>query len=96
MSLQKLKNAETDKLFEGILKLESVEECYEFFDDVCTISEISAMAQRFTVAIMLSEGKTYNYITEATGASAATISRVHRCLNYGSDGYKNVIKKLLD
>ena len=90
----KLKNPDNDKLFEAILKLESVEECYRFFDDLCTVAEIMAMGQRFGIALMLAEGKTYNCITEKTGASAATISRVHKCLNYGADGYKSVIAKL--
>ena len=94
--IDKLKNADNDKLFEAILKLDSVEECYKFFDDLCTVTEIMAMGQRFSIALMLAEGKTYNYITEATGASAATISRVHKCLNYGSDGYKSVIAKLTE
>lgn len=92
----KIKDRQTDKLFEGILQLKTVDECYAFFEDVCTISEIKAMAQRFQVAIMLYENCKYTEITEKTGASPATISRVSRCLNYGADGYMTVLKRLLD
>ncbi|HBN84617.1 MAG TPA: hypothetical protein DDZ89_12305 [Clostridiales bacterium] len=91
----KIKDRETDKLFEGILQLKTIDECYAFFEDVCTISEIKAMAQRFQVAIMLHENCKYAEITEKTGASPATISRVSRSLNYGADGYMTVLKRLL-
>lgn len=84
----------TDKLFEAILMLESSEECYNFFEDICTITEIKSMAQRLEVAKMLKEGKTYTDISERTGASTATISRVNRCLIYGADGYKTILEKL--
>lgn len=89
----KMKSAETDSLYESILKLENLEECYRFFDDLCTISEIHSFAQRFAVARLLSQGETFNVIAEQTGASTATISRVNRCLQYGSDGYKTVLNK---
>lgn len=83
----KIKNSNTDTLFQAILTLRTVEECYSFFDDLCTVPEIKAMAQRYVVAKMLSEGEIYNEIVRETGASTATISRVNRSLNYGSDGY---------
>ena len=82
-----------DSLFEGILQLNSVEECYAFFEDLCTINELMSMSQRFTVAKMLYEKRTYTDIAEATGASTATISRVARALNYGDDGYKAVLER---
>lgn len=84
----------TDKLFEAILLLENIEECYNFFEDICTISEIKALAQRLEVAKMLREKKTYSEITEKTGASTATISRINRALNYGADGYKTILDRL--
>lgn len=79
----KIRDELTDKLFEAILLLDNIEECYDFFEDICTISEIKAMAQRLEVARMLREGKTYTEISERTGASTATISRINRALNYG-------------
>ncbi len=91
---RKIRNEMTDRLFTYILSLENVEECYQLFEDLCTINEINAMAQRMEVAIMLSEGRTYVDIAEKTGASTATISRVNRCLNYGADGYKMVIDRM--
>ena len=91
---RKIRNEMTDRLFTYILSLENVEECYQLFEDLCTINEINAMAQRMEVAIMLSEGCTYVDIAEKTGASTATISRVNRCLNYGADGYKMVIDRM--
>jgi len=89
----KTKSPSTDSLYENILKLKTVEECYRFFDDLCTISEIHSFAQRFEVAQLLNEGETFNVIAERTGASTATISRVNRCLQYGSDGYKTVLNR---
>ena len=86
----KLKDELTDQLFKAILSLKTEEECYQFFEDVCTVSEIKAMAQRLEVARMLDEGCIYDEIVEKTGASTATISRVKRCLVYGADGYRNV------
>lgn len=90
----KIKSSEMDLFFEAILKLEDIEECYNFFEDVATINEVKALAQRMHVAKLLSEKKTYSEITEITGASTATISRVNKCVNYGSDGYTTVLKKL--
>ena len=95
MSYQsKMKSKQTDQLFEAILKLETKEECYRFFDDLCTIKEIQSMTQRFEVADLLSEEMTYNEIEEKTGASTATICRINKCLNYGADGYKLILGKL--
>ncbi len=91
---RKLKDEEMDVLFRGILKLETVDECYDFFEDLCTISELHAMAQRFQVARMLDEGKIYSDIVRDTGASTATISRVNKCLVYGSDGYRKLLDRL--
>lgn len=90
----KIRDKWTDELFNAILLLKSTEECYNFFEDICTVSEIKAMAQRLEVAKMLKEGYTYMDISEKTGASTATISRVNRCLNYGSDGYRTVLERL--
>lgn len=91
---EKLRDELTDKLFEAILLLKNIEECYSFFEDICTIAEIKSLAQRLEVAKMLDEKKTYTEIGEKTGASTATISRVNRCLNYGADGYKLVLDRL--
>ena len=83
-----------DNLFDAILKLKTRDECYKFFEDVCTINEILSFAQRMEVARMLMAGKTYLEISEETGASTATISRVNRSLTYGADGYKIVFERL--
>lgn len=90
----KIKDEATDKLFEAILTLQSVDECYAFFEDICTVNEIKALAQRLEVAKMLEEKKTYQEIQQVTHASTATISRVNRCLSYGSDGYKLVLERV--
>ena len=84
---------EKDYLYKAIVAVSSVDECRDFFDDVCTIKEITSIAQRLTVARLLKEGKTFNEIVEETGASSATISRVNKCLVYGN-GYKHVLEKL--
>ena len=89
----KLKDAHMDELFEGVLSLTSVEECYNFFEDLCTITELRAMAQRFQVAKMLDDGQIYSDIAKETGASTATISRVNKCLIYGTDGYRMVLDR---
>ena len=81
-------------LYKAILKLESLEECYDFFVDLCTRSEMAALEQRFDVARLLSEGHSYNDILEKTGASSATISRVNRSLNYGTGGYAKLFAKI--
>jgi TrpR-related protein YerC/YecD len=94
MSIERLKGRELDRLFEAILSLESMEECYRFFDDICTISEIQSIAQRLEVASMLRNGSTYQKIENETGASTATISRVKRCLNYGNEGYQTVLARI--
>ena len=91
---ERLKDEATDKLFEAILLLENIEECYAFFEDVCTVGEIKSIAQRFEVAKMLDANRTYEEIVEATGASTATISRVKRCLLYGADGYRLILQRL--
>lgn len=90
----KIKDDLTDKLFEAVLLLNNIDECYNFFEDICTVSEIKAMAQRLEVAKMLKAGNTYTEICEKTGASTATISRVNRCLNYGADGYRTILDRL--
>jgi len=90
----KLKDELTDQLFKAVLRLETEEECYQFFEDICTIGELKAMAQRLEVARMLKHGHTYDEIVERTGASTATISRVKRCLHYGADGYKTILARL--
>lgn len=90
----KLQSSQMDFLCEALLCLKTKEECYRFFDDICTINEIKSLEQRLQVAKMLKDKKTYVDIAAATGASTATISRVNRCLNYGSDGYKIVLERL--
>lgn len=90
----KLKDPFTDQLFTGILTLENIDECYQFFEDICTIGELKAIAQRLEVARMLQDGHTYDDIVVKTGASTATISRVKRCLHYGADGYKVVLDRM--
>ena len=89
---RKLKDEDMDILFRGILKLSTVEECYDFFEDLCTVSEIKAMSQRIVVAKMLSDKRVYSDIVAATGASTA--SRVNKCLVYGSDGYRRMLDRL--
>ena len=91
---KKLHTEAVDHLFEAILCLKNKEECYTFFEDVCTINEILSLSQRFEVAAMLRSGKTYLEIAEKTGASTATISRVNRSLNYGNDGYDLVFGRM--
>ncbi len=90
----KIKSNQVDGFFEAILLLENMEECYRFFEDICTIKEIQAIAQRLEVAKLLKANKTYNEIEAETGASTATISRINRALNYGAEGYTIVLKKL--
>ncbi len=90
----KLKSEAMDYLCDAFLKLETREECYRFFEDICTISEIKAIEQRLMVAKMLKDKKTYTDIAKETGASTATISRVNKCLHYGNDGYNIVLDRL--
>lgn len=94
MMNDKIKSENTDSLFKAILTLRTVEECYAFFDDLCTVPEIKAMSQRFAVARMLQAGEIYTEIVEQTGASTATISRVNRSLHYGSDGYTLTMQRM--
>ena len=89
-----IRNESTDGLFQAILSLQDMDECYTFFEDVCTINETQSLAQRFEVARLLREKKTYLEIAERTGASTATISRVNRSLNYGNDGYDMVFRRM--
>lgn len=91
---KKTKTEAVDFLFDAILTLKNREECYAFFEDVCTVNEILSLSQRFDVARMLREKRTYMDIAEQTGASTATISRVNRSLNYGNDGYDMVFERL--
>lgn len=90
----KVQNDEIDKLFSSILKLETVEECYKFFDDLCTINEIEAFGQRLTVAKMLHQKRTYQEIEKETGISAATISKISKSYSYGPGGYKMIIERI--
>ncbi len=90
----KLKDAASDHMFEAILHLKSVEECYDFFEDLCSVAEFKAMSQRFEVAYLCAQGESYQSIVKKTGASTATISRVKRSLNYGSDGYNRVFERM--
>ena len=83
-----------DNLFKAILSLENIEECYSFFEDACTIQELESIAQRFEVAKLLCQGKSYIDINKLTGASTATICRVSKCVNYGGGGYKTAIDRL--
>lgn len=90
----KLKDEFVDKLFEAILLLENEEECYRFFEDICTVSEIKSLAQRLEVAKMLTQNKTYTTISNVTGASTATVSRVKRSLDYGAGGYYLILDRI--
>lgn len=90
---EKLRDALVDRLFTAILTLKSRNECYQFFEDIATVTELRALAQRLEVARMLDTGNTYEDIASATGASTATISRVKKCLNYGADGYRLVLSR---
>ena len=85
-----------DRLYDVISKLNSREECFAFFSDLCTIKELQDMAQRLDTAVLLSQGKSYQAITQQVGVSTATIGRVSKCLNYGPGGYKTILKKLED
>ncbi|MBE6778403.1 MAG: TrpR-like protein, YerC/YecD [Ruminococcaceae bacterium] len=92
--MSKLCSPSVDRLFEAILDLQSVEECYRFFEDICTIKEVQEMAQRLDTAILLDEGMNYQTISQQVGISTATISRVNKCLVYGSEGYRMAIDRL--
>lgn len=90
----KFESRETDQLFQAILSLKDLEDCYRFFEDICTINEIHSLASRLEVARLLSEKKTYHEIEEATKASTATISRINRSLVYGAEGYHRILERL--
>ncbi len=90
----RFKNEEIDELFKAILSLETEEDCYRFFEDICTVNEIHAISQRLHVAKLLYEHKTYTEIEELTKASTATISRINKCLVYGADGYRRILEKI--
>lgn len=94
MSTKKKERSRSDLLYESILMLQSVDECKRFFQDLCTVSELRSMEQRFEVAILLSDGMIYNDILERTGASSATISRVNRSLQYGANGYQAILPRI--
>lgn len=91
---KKIKTEAVDFLFDAILSLKDRDECYSFFEDLCTVNELLSLSQRFEVAAMLKDRKTYLEIAEKTGASTATISRVNRSLNYGNDGYSLVFDRI--
>ena len=91
---KKIRTESVDYLFSAVLSLENKEECYAFFEDICTVNELLSLSQRFQVARMLREGRTYLAIAEKTGASTATISRVNRSLNYGNDSYDMVFERI--
>lgn len=92
--MNKIQKPEIDRLFDTILKFSSLDECRSFFEDICTIKEIQDMSQRLEVARMLNKNKSYAEISKETGASTATISRVNKCLVYGSDGYRRALDKM--
>lgn len=91
---QKIKTEAVDRLFDAVLCLNTREECYNFFEDLCTVNELLSLSQRFEVASMLKDKRTYLEIADKTGASTATISRVNRSLNYGNDGYDMIFDRL--
>jgi len=91
---EKLREPLKDLFFQAILNLENIDECYSFFEDICTIPELNSIAQRLHVAIMMKKGMTYSQISEKTKVSSATISRVNRALEFGADGYKKTLEKL--
>jgi TrpR-related protein YerC/YecD len=90
----KFKRADIDELFKAVLSLKDEEDCYRFFEDLCTINEIHAFAQRLQVAKLLSEKKTYSEIEDLTKASTATISRINKCLVYGAEGYQRILERI--
>ena len=92
--LEKIKGEQTDQLFRAILELNDLDECYAFFDDLCTIGEVQSLSQRLDVAVMLKKKHTYDKIQKETGASTATISRIRRCVDYGSGGYNTIVDRL--
>ncbi len=91
---KKLKDKNTDMFFEAILHLKSIDECYDFFEDLCTVNELKSISQRIVVAKMLRDKKVYSEIVDQTGASTATVSRVNRSLQYGCGGYDLVFDRM--
>lgn len=89
-----IRSTSIDRLFQAMLDLESIDDCYEFFEDLCTIKELQDMAQRLDTAVLLDEGLNYQTISKQVGVSTATISRVSKCLNYGSGGYQKALERL--
>ena len=89
-----LHNKSMDQLLQAICRLETIEDCYAFFEDLCTIKEMQDMAQRFDTAILLDQGMSYQKIAEQVGVSTATISRVNRCLHYGTGGYRKALDEM--
>lgn len=94
--MNKFRTESTDKLLKAIMNMGTLEDCYEFFEDLCTVKELADMAQRFETAILLDKGESYQSIAKSVGISTATISRVNRCLSYGDGGYKKAIEKLAE
>ena len=92
----KFRSESVDRLFQTILSLETVDECYAYFEDLCTIKEIQDMSQRLETAVLLAKGMSYQRIAEQAGVSTATIGRVSKCLNYGSGGYRRAIEKMAE
>ena len=92
--MQKFRTNSTDKLLNTLIHMDSLEDCYRFFEDLCTVKELLDMAQRFETAILLNDGESYSSISKKVGISTATISRVNRCLNYGDGGYRKAIEIL--
>ena len=92
--MSKIQNKDIDRLFDAILTLETVKECYNFFEDACTVKELLDIAQRLKAAEMLKKGENYNVVSKETGMSTATISRVNRCLEYGGGGYAMILERL--
>ena len=91
---KRIKAERSEEMYKAVLSLETVGECMKFFDDLCSVTELQAMEQRFQVAVLLHQGMSYNEILERTGASSATISRVNRSLQYGAEGYATVFQRL--
>ena len=94
--MHKLRCESVDRLFQSILNLQTLDECYAYFEDLCTIKEVLDMSQRLDTAILLSQGLSYQKITEQVAVSSATIGRVSKCLNYGSGGYQKAIRQLTE
>lgn len=92
--MDKLRSKETDELFRAVMTLKNLDECYAFFEDICTVNEIISISQRLQVAKLLDEKRSYQEISKETGASTATIGRVSKCLSYGNDGYRLILERM--